>query len=95
MEENLKSQMLSLWLIIVIFLIGYNTPAPSLCVSKSTEVQRKTAPGDIRQSQWGVMPVAACQDTCRLQSAPPAGKLQSADRQIRLQLVTLDWVRLG
>ena len=68
MEENVKTQMFPLGLIIVIILIECHAPESIVCVSMSTDVLRKAASGDIHNSQWGVAPVAACHlpDTCRL-----------------------------
>ena len=54
-----KARCFLLGLIIVIILIGYYAHAFILCIHMSTEVQRKAASGDIRKTQWGVVPVAA------------------------------------
>ena len=60
MEENVKTQMSPVGFIIAFILFGYYAPDSIFCVSMSTEDQRKTASGDISNTQWGVTPVAAC-----------------------------------
>ena len=72
MEENVKTQMFPIGLVIAFILIGYYAPGSIFCVSMSTEVQRKAASvilvtpsGVSRQSQPATCQIPAGCTTSR------------------------------